>query len=379
MGAFFSMMMSFADTVTSTQVYRNFIFNAAWLINRPAAIWIFFFSEKARAKAVNNTIVFSPDGADSIVSSTEAFQANQLSWADWANVTATPKDKSEEAFTQVGGHEGAFEAGGNTVKKLAGKAELAFYEDLKKAQEAGDLEKSWPTAFMPQYYGNTSNSAGKKQIVLENLLQGFKQPCIMDLKVGTETVDATSNTKKIFRMMWRDTLTGSAIQGVKLVALSVFHPRTEATTVADKKQAESIAKDATLESILAYFLSDGDRVRRHLLAPFLDKLNDLLAAFEQQKHFHFIGSSLLFVYEGDPEALRAQGLTHKCELRMIDFAHVFSNHGAVDTGYITGIKALIKAFQTISHAKHLQSTDTNHIKVLVGLKRWQKRATTNIV
>lgn len=48
-------------------------------------------SEKARAKAVNNTIVFSPDGADSIVSSTEAFQANQLSWADWANVTATPK------------------------------------------------------------------------------------------------------------------------------------------------------------------------------------------------------------------------------------------------------------------------------------------------
>mmetsp|Transcript_5936 Transcript_5936/g.8012 ORF Transcript_5936/g.8012 Transcript_5936/m.8012 type:complete len:377 (-) Transcript_5936:449-1579(-) len=357
------------------EVYRRAAFAIAWIINKPVAIYLHLFSKKARDKKKTTCLIFSPDGDDVIQSSLHEFETSQMSWEQWANLKTSPNSKEGE-FVQTGGHEGAFESGGDTVKKLAAVAELAHYEKVNKAVKEGDAARSWPVKFMPAFFGVSESAQGKKQIVLENLLKGYSNPCIMDMKIGTETVDIHSKPKKIFRMMWRDTLTGSAIVGVKLVAMSVYHHRAQATTTADKKQSENISSETTLESILAYFLSDGDRIHGDLLEAYLEKLQALLSAFESNPHFHFVGSSLLFVYEGNPAALKAAGLKYRCDLRMIDFAHVSEGFGSVDSGYITGIKSLMGCLKTLEGARHLQTSKVNPALMISGVKRWVKAGKT---
>jgi hypothetical protein len=45
-----------------------------------------------------------------------------------------------------------------------------------------------------------------------------------------------AKTEKIFRMMKRDVANGSALTGVRLIAMSTHHPLSRTTTTAAKKQ-----------------------------------------------------------------------------------------------------------------------------------------------
>jgi len=73
-------------------------------------------------------------------------------------------------------------------------------------------------------------------------------------------------------------------------------------------------------------------------------LKALLAIFEQQTEYQFIASSLLFVYEGDPNVR-----SPKVDIRVIDFAHAQINTTpSKDEGFIIGLKSLIRHFTSLS-------------------------------
>ena len=73
------------------------------------------------------------------------------------------------------------------------------------------------------------------------------------------------------------------------------------------------------------------------------QLKALAAWFKDNDKFTFTASSILFVYEGDPEC---PGFDN-CKLRVIDFAHVVERDGGRDAGYVDGVYTLLRLVDEI--------------------------------
>jgi hypothetical protein len=110
---------------------------------------------------------------------------------------------------------------------------------------------------------------------------------------------------------------------------------------APRVQSALFSGAMNMESVVAFFLSGGARVNHHILKDYLTQLRTLLTAFEANRRFSLVGSSLLFVHDG--VGLKS---ARRPRIRMIDFAHVVTaktpTEGAADTGYITGLQTLIR-------------------------------------
>lgn len=90
-----------------------------------------------------------------------------------------------------------FKQNGTVLKPITkltnGKREIDFYESLPDKHP--ELKE-----FVPQYFGTKSIEVSGKNvdcIVLEDLTRGFKELCIMDVKIGRRTWDPTATDDKI--------------------------------------------------------------------------------------------------------------------------------------------------------------------------------------
>ena len=72
-------------------------------------------------------------------------------------------------------------------------------------------------------------------------------------------------------------------------------------------------------------------------------LKILAAWLKDNDRFTFTASSVLFVYEGDPEC---PGFDN-CKLRAIDFAHVVEREGGRDAGFLDGVYTLLRLVDEI--------------------------------
>lgn len=78
-----------------------------------------------------------------------------------------------------------------------GRREIEFYEELQKTCDptAKELKK-----FVPQYFGTKqlkiNNRDDVKWIVLKNTTHEFREPCIMDVKIGARTWDPLATEEK---------------------------------------------------------------------------------------------------------------------------------------------------------------------------------------
>merc|ERR1719399_2013049 len=97
-----------------------------------------------------------------------------------------------------------------------------------------------------------------------------------------------------------DHITGSSDTGVRLVAMKVYQPYRMKEFRANKKAGLVTGADHTISELLAFFLSDGKRIRAELVEAFYRRLVLLVTHFESQQRYTFTGSSLLFVYDGSP-------------------------------------------------------------------------------
>lgn len=83
------------------------------------------------------------------------------------------------------------------TKPACGEREIAFYEELEITRDETLLELK---QFVPKYYGTrmvTINGNEVECIELEDLTRHYKEPCIMDIKIGRRTWDPTASYEKI--------------------------------------------------------------------------------------------------------------------------------------------------------------------------------------
>jgi 1D-myo-inositol-tetrakisphosphate 5-kinase/inositol-polyphosphate multikinase len=83
------------------------------------------------------------------------------------------------------------------TKQKCGEREIQLYEEVERAT---DKTRSELREFVPKYFGKVTVPIRGRQvdcIVLEDLTKHYKEPCVMDIKIGRRTWDPTATYDKI--------------------------------------------------------------------------------------------------------------------------------------------------------------------------------------
>ena len=208
--------------------------------------------------------------------------------------------------------------------------------------------------FMPHFHGvsmkKKSDGATGEFIMMENLTNNLRKPCIMDIKIGARTwgPDASEAKRKQQDASYAATKTAF---GFSVPGLSSFKGENKDQAVS---KAKDYGKQLTAENIhemleLYLDISTNPELARKIAGVFVEKLKKIKTHFETQRSFHFFASSLLFVY--DAEAVQnnidTEELSNLVNLKMIDFAHVWPAEGEIDNNYLRGVNSLIQLFSSV--------------------------------
>lgn len=213
---------------------------------------------------------------------------------------------------QLSGHPDTFApAGPGTIwKKCGGGAERTVYEALN---EEPSLQDVTPRFLREVHY------AGQTFIELEDLLQGFRDPNVMDIKMGTRTflesevqnsssrsdlylkmvsLDPTAPTPeehssksvtKLRYMQFREQQSSTCSLGFRIEAMK-FRGTPPVTDLKRVKSSEEVV------SAMSLFIGNRDDVRLRLVL----RLSEIRSKLEQSKYFkhhEVVGSSILIIYD----------------------------------------------------------------------------------
>ncbi|KAJ2780858.1 hypothetical protein H4R18_003227 [Coemansia javaensis] len=258
---------------------------------------------------------------------------------------------------QVAGHRGMLAVEGDEmiIKPLAAR-EHQFYEGA--AQHPG------LRAFMPVYYGalrRTDPDSGEERgyICLENLVHGFEQPCIMDVKVGRRLWDVDATDEKRARAIQQAARKTSAAVGFAITGIKLHGRPAE-----DRERLRDLGVAALPAELERYFAAAGEH-RAHIVEQFVLEATELLEAVEAAE-VRMYSCSLLFVYDASRErcalalgggggggdgAAASGGLL---DLRLIDFGHShWMPPGAGrDENFIDGLRSVIEYLRGVGQGRH---------------------------
>ncbi|PVI03561.1 inositol hexaphosphate kinase 3 [Periconia macrospinosa] len=284
------------------------------------------------------------------------------------------------------GHDGVLsDPTGAVVVKPCTRTEIDFYESVNSNHP--DLVPHFP-AFMGELSLTKDQDAGKAvaesgtitttdgtierlhgkkldtelHIVLENITYGFKQPNVLDLKLGKQLWDEKAKPEKRARLDEVANSTTSGSLGFRIAGMRTWKGESVPEVPSDLKDyVESSGENGywvynkmygrkfsiqdIKEGFEAYVLPQGKSHKQlaraqEILAFFLGEVKDIISVFEK-KESRMYSASILLVYEGDVDeyaktkktlrSLSAQDeegdddeeedLPKLAAVKLIDFAH----------------------------------------------------------
>jgi 1D-myo-inositol-tetrakisphosphate 5-kinase/inositol-polyphosphate multikinase len=229
-------------------------------------------------------------------------------------VDTVEEDKEEEEYpenmqlftNQVAGHTndgksyGMIKHNGTILKPITkqkcGEREIQLYEEVERAT---DKTRSELREFVPKYFGKVTVPIRGRQvdcIVLEDLTKHYKEPCVMDIKIGRRTWDPTATYDKItneeakYQECKRDLafcIPGFQVYKIYNNQLCKF----------DKNYGKTLNKETAPQALRTFLNADKNALCRSLIVQFLASLWRIQMWARQQRHYHFYCSSLLLVYD----------------------------------------------------------------------------------
>ncbi|KAL0591869.1 hypothetical protein ABG067_001012 [Albugo candida] len=188
-------------------------------------------------------------------------------------------------------------------------------------------------------------------LVLEDLTWKFDKPCVMDVKLGTKSYEATACSEKVAYEKSKFPLQeemGFRIQGIK-----VYDPSACRYIEYDKYFGRlPTSKEDVSRTFAHYFQFLSQTRRKQVIREFIVRLEQLKSWFETQHDFEFIASSLLFMHDQETKALPKSHV----DLRIIDFAHVqtlTTVYKKRDVGVLRGIVTIIDCLTNILESEHI--------------------------
>lgn len=245
-------------------------------------------------------------------------------------------------------------------KDERGSKEVAFYESLASNIDVPDKIRAYfPTFHGTQLIPASDGSGLHPHLVLQDLVSSYKNPSIMDIKIGSRTWYPQASEEYIQRCFKKDRETSSLALGFRLSGLQVHVSKEAGYWKPDRKCFQNSSAEI-VKNVLKKFVSSnisadsdaGDLDFDCAFAPsvyggsngILAQLLELKSWFEDQKFYHFYSCSVLMVWDKEPNAAAA--------IKLVDFAHVVDSKGAIDHNFLGGLCSLIKFISEILTNHH---------------------------
>lgn len=149
--------------------------------------------------------------------------------------------------------------------------------------------------------------ATETAIVLENLEAGFKQPNVLDLKLGAKLYAPGTDTEKAARLDKVAAETTSGSLNFRIAGMKVWNPKMKKVDTYDKFYGRTFKAENVNEGFETFFSSlYAEGVRTEDAAQLLETI---LAEITKARHIlektesRMFSASVLIVYEGDADAL----------------------------------------------------------------------------
>nr|CCA14590.1 inositol polyphosphate multikinase putative [Albugo laibachii Nc14] len=186
-------------------------------------------------------------------------------------------------------------------------------------------------------------------LVLEDVTWKFHKPCVMDVKLGTRSYEATASPEKVAYEKSKFPLQEE--MGIRIQGIKVYDPSTDKHIEYDKHFGRLPTSIEDVSRTFAHFFQFLQRPRRqHYLKKYIERLEELKSWFKSQDQVQFIASSLLFVHDQDKYTTENTSY----DLRMIDFAHfrILDKDSKVrDAGEVRGIDTIIECLTILLHSE----------------------------
>lgn len=187
-------------------------------------------------------------------------------------------------------------------------------------------------------------------LLLQNLIVPFRQPNIIDIKMGTRTYEPSAQLSK--QVSQAAKYPQQFVLGFRIVGMGIHMPDGSYRFL-DKSFGVSLkTREDVIAALMSFFqcndASTNKTYIRCIIASAIQQLNQIRNWFEvANSSLAFFASSILLAYESgaqvDDVVLSA---LNGPIVKMIDFAHVCRQTGG-DCGYLKGLRSLLKILHDI--------------------------------